>query len=98
LSFQTSFAASFRRSFEASDVRNDALSFETSDARSDVKSIEMSNGISSEASFRVCIPRCFPANSDGSFLASVYGGFQRGSEERDEGGEQPAFLCSQSMA
>jgi hypothetical protein len=73
LSFHRSSDASLRQSFEASDVRSDALSFETSDARSDAASTEMSDGRSDEVSFRVSVPRCLPANSEASFLAS----FQR---------------------
>jgi hypothetical protein len=61
LSFQESFDASFR------------LSFEVSYARSDDASFEMSDGRSYEVSFRVSVLRCFPANSEASFLASFQG-------------------------
>jgi hypothetical protein len=69
LSFQRSFDASFRRGFAASDVRSDALDFEMSHAQNDEASSEMSYGRSDEVSSQVSVLRCFPANSERSFLA-----------------------------
>ena len=75
-----SFDASFRRSFESSDERSNALSFETSDARSNVTSFEMSDGMCSQTSSQVSSLRYFPANSETSFLAS-FGESNRGVED-----------------
>jgi len=88
-----SFDASFRLSFEASDVRSDAPSFDPSDARSDAASIEMSDGRSDEVSFRTSFSRRFPANSETSFLASFQGSF----EERDKGIERPRDRVVEGM-
>jgi len=93
LSFQTSLDASLRRSFEASDESGDALSFEMTDARSDEASFEMSDGRSYEVSLRVSVLRCFPANSETSFLTGLDSSF----EPRVSGFELPVTSSGRRM-